>query len=316
MYLAIEIGGTKLQLAVGPGSGQQLVRIERQAVDIGAGAAGIRGQIIEIGSRLIKEFPVTAIGIGFGGPVDVESGVAIKSFHVAGWDGFPLAAWCTRELGVPTVIGNDADLAGLAEARAGGGRGHRVVFYSNIGTGIGGALVVAGHPYRGATGGACEIGHLRPGVDALAADQIVESQASGLGIAAQARAAFELASPAEADAATQLFAACDGQLADLSARHVAQLARQGNAIADRVLRQAVQVYGWALGQVVTLMSPDVIVVGGGVSLIAESLFLHPLRQRVAEYAMPSMQNTYQIVPAQLGEEVVLHGGLAWAELCQ
>ena len=57
MYLAIEIGGTKLQLAVGPGSGQGVVRIERQAVDIAAGAAGIRGQILEIGSRLMKEAP-------------------------------------------------------------------------------------------------------------------------------------------------------------------------------------------------------------------------------------------------------------------
>ena len=160
MYLGIEIGGTKLQLAIGAGDGTPFVEFRRADVCPEEEAGGILRQIEPLGRELIDRHRPTAIGIGFGGPVDAEDGRTIVSHQVEGWADFALAAWCRETFGLPTAISNDADAAGLAEALFGAGRGHRVVFYITVGSGIGGALVVDGRVY-GSGGIASEIGHLR-----------------------------------------------------------------------------------------------------------------------------------------------------------
>ncbi|MFH1266502.1 MAG: ROK family protein, partial [Planctomycetota bacterium] len=162
MFLGIEIGGTKLQLGVGRGNGQPLVELDRLDVDPGRGAEPIRHEIARAAKALIERHAIRAVGVGFGGPVDAASGRTLLSHQVEGWRDFPLRDWCRETLGLPTVVSNDSDSAGLAEARFGAGKGHRVVFYTNVGSGIGGALVVEGEVYRGSSGVAAEIGHLRP----------------------------------------------------------------------------------------------------------------------------------------------------------
>src|SRR5262245_44021694 len=117
MFLGIEIGGTKLQLGVGAGQGSTLVALERLTVDAEAGAEAILEQIREAAPPLIARHGVTAVGFGFGGPVDMAEGRAIKSHQVAGWDDFPLARWCLQALSLPAYVGNDCDVAALAEAR-------------------------------------------------------------------------------------------------------------------------------------------------------------------------------------------------------
>ena len=100
---------------------------------------GIRRQIDQAGRRLIAGHSVRAIGIGFGGPVDAAPGRTMKSHQIEGWHDFPLVDWCRQTLALPAAIANDADAAGLAEARFGAGRGQRIVFYITVGSGIGGA---------------------------------------------------------------------------------------------------------------------------------------------------------------------------------
>lgn len=325
MYLAIEIGGTKLQLAVGTGQGPPLVELERLPVDRSKGAEGIRRQIAELAPSLIQKHQVRAIGIGFGGPVDPAAGRTLKSHHVEGWTDFPLVAWCQETFGLPTALGNDADMAGLGEARFGAGRGAKVCFYSNVGTGIGGSLVIGGRLYTGSAGVACEVGHLRPGLDCLAPEQNLESIAAGWGIEAAARALVQTAAedptlrhlasqwpqPLEAYQA-DLLQRAGGDPAGLTARHVAEAAGAGNLLAKRVWDRACQAYGWALAQVITLIAADVLVLGGGVSLAGEDLFFRPVREYVGQYVFPPLRDTYRIVPAALGEQVVLHGALALA----
>ena len=94
---------------------------------------GILRQIQQIATPLIAEHGIGAIGFGFGGPVDVAAGRVVKSHHVDGWNGFPLADWCRQTLGLPAAVANDSDMAGLGEARFGAGRGVKVVFYTNVG---------------------------------------------------------------------------------------------------------------------------------------------------------------------------------------
>ncbi len=325
MYLAIEIGGTKLQLAVGTGRGGPLTHLCRADVDRSQGAEGIRRQIASLAPPLIEKHRVRAIGIGFGGPVNAEAGRTLKSHHVEGWTDFPLGAWCREQFGLPAALGNDADLAGLGEARFGAGQGAKVCFYSNVGTGIGGALVIGGRLYTGSGGVACEVGHLRPGLHCLQPEQNLESLAAGWGIETAAQRILQNPPPGElwreltasfpeaADSYRgELQERVQGDPKRLTTRVLAEAAATGNPLARQLLDRACRAYGWALAQVVTLLAPDVIVLGGGVSLAGEELFFQPVRQYVHQYVFPPLRNAYRILPAALGEEVVLHGALALA----
>lgn len=313
MFLGIEIGGTKTQLGVGTGADAHLAALERFDVDPVRGAAGILQQIQSAAPRLIAVHGVRGIGIGFGGPVDAAQGRAVKSHHIRGWDQFPLVDWCRRELGLPAVVGNDADLAGLAEAHFGAGRGRNPVFYITVGTGIGGGLIVGGEIYSGNGHGAAELGHLRPGLDAKGSQQTLESLAAGWGIAAQTQRAVAeaLAFDSQDRSAADLLCRA-GTIEAIQARQVAAAAGEGNALAVAVLHSATQALGWGVAQMITLLAPQAVVIGGGVSLMGEKLFLAPVRTAVDQYVFPPLRGTFQIVPAQLGEEMVLYGALKLA----
>src|SRR6478752_2014272 len=165
MFVGIEIGGTKLQLGLGRGDGW-LLGLWRGTVDVAAGGDGIRRQIVAAVPELLATANVNrdelkGVGVGFGGPVDDATRAVIKSHQIAGWDGFPLADWVSELVGVPAVLGNDADVAGLAEALFGAGKGLSPIFYITVGSGIGGGLIINGEIYRGCGRGAAEIGHLQ-----------------------------------------------------------------------------------------------------------------------------------------------------------
>jgi glucokinase len=311
MYLGIEIGGTKLQLGVGAGDGR-LVELVRRDVEAERGADRIRAEIDSAARELAARHRLTGIGYGFGGPVSAESGRVIKSHQVAGWDDFPLVAWTRERLDAPVALGNDCDVAALAEARYGAGKGRKTVFFVTIGTGIGGGLVINAAIHRGAGPAAAEIGHLRPGPDAVDAESTVESIAAGPGIVATVRRRLATVSPTTKYDVADLVERCHGRLEQLTAKQVADAALEGNSIASAAFDSATRALGWAIAQVVTLLSPDVVVLGGGVSLSLPRIFLDPVREQTARYVFPPLAGTYEIVPAALGEEVVVHGALALA----
>jgi len=311
MYLGIEIGGTKLQLAVGSGTGSPLVELQRRDVRVEDGAGGILRQIEIVGRELIERYQPRAIGIGFGGPVDTRAGRTITSHQVEGWHDFALVDWCRETFGLPAALSNDADAAGLAEALFGAGRGHRVVFYITVGSGIGGALVIDGRVYSGGRGIASEIGHLRPGLDADDSRATVESVSSGFGVAEAGRSWLAGENLCDSSAA-DLLARCAGRIEQISGRMIIEAAAAGNVAAQRIFARALQVLGWAIAQMITLVAPQVVVIGGGVPLAGEAMFFEPLRSEVARYVFPPLSRAYSIVPAALGEEVVIHGALAVA----
>ncbi len=120
----------------------------------------------------------------------------IKSHQIEGWDGFPLADWISEMVGLPAALGNDADVAGLAEALFGAGKGLSPIFYITIGSGIGGGLIIDGEIYRGCGCGAAEIGHLRvPSRTVLEREEYIdfdplELHASGWAIGRSVRTNF------------------------------------------------------------------------------------------------------------------------------
>lgn len=313
MFLGIEIGGTKLQLAVGRGDGV-LAGLLRNTVDPNQGADGIRRQIVQAVPELLEQAKIDCgqlrgVGIGFGGPVDDATRTVIKSHQIEGWDNFPLADWIGDLVGLPAVLGNDADVAGLAEALFGAGKGLSPIFYITIGSGIGGGLIINGEIYRGCGRGAAEIGHLWvPFVlDGELRFVPLEQIASGWGIQEWARR--EMARSREAFA---LWADVQGGAANLTARAVADAAAAGHEAAWCILYQAWEKLAEEICHVIALLCPRRIVIGGGVALMGDQLLFEPLRKLVAERVFKPFAACYDIVPAALGEEVVVHGALALA----
>jgi glucokinase len=293
-YLGIEIGGTKLQMGVGADDGV-LAGLWRGAVDTAAGPEGIRQQITQAVPELLAKANIDrsrlkGVGIGFGGPVDDVTRTIIKSHQIEGWDNFPLAQWVSEVVSLPAALGNDADVAGLAEALHGAGKGLSPIFYITIGSGIGGGFIIDGEIYRGIGRGAAEIGHLV--VDSsMDGPIILEKAASGWAIEGRARSVY---------------------MADRTAVSVAEAARKGDGAAMKILSDAWDHLADAIRHVVVLLCPRRIVIGGGVSLMGEPLLFEPLRRKVAERMFKPFADCYDIVAAALGEEVVVHGAIALA----
>lgn len=325
MYLGIEIGGTKLQLGVGDGVGPHLEALERYDVAQENGAAGILRQIEAAAVKLRQQFDLRRVGFGFGGPVDGIAGRVITSHQIEGWTGLALADWVRERLNLPAVVGNDCDCAALAEARYGAGQGHRTVFYITVGTGVGGGLVIDERVHGTDRPAVAEIGHLRPGLLADDAHGTVESLASGRGIAATARACLsdepertvDRLLPAgrpvlDESARSDLLDRCGGDADSLTTLMVGEAAAEGNAGAREILRTGTDTLGWAIAQVMAVVAPDVVVIGGGVSLMGDELFLGPIRAAVGRYLFPPLADTCRLTGPQLGEEVVVHGAVALA----
>ncbi len=284
MFLGIEIGGTKLQLGLGDEDGT-IATLWREDIAIARGAAGIREQILRAVPKLLANAELRAIGVGFGGPTDDATQSVIVSHQVEGWDGFPLASWLTEQFGVPAIICNDADVAGLAEATYGAGKGLSPIFYITVGTGVGGGLIIDGEIYRGVGRGAAEIGHLRI-CHPTKSNEIrpLEDYSSGGGI----ETAYGNTLTAKA------------------------IAAKGDDLANAILDVALQSLAEGICDVIALLCPKRIIVGGGVSLMGEERFFAPLRRLVADRVFSPFAGLTDIVPAALGEEVVIHGALALA----
>jgi glucokinase len=316
MYLGIEIGGTKLQLGLGPGDGT-IAALWRGPVDVKAGGEGIRKQIVAAVPELLNQASlersqVHGVGIGFGGPVDDATRTVIKSHQIEGWNGFPLADWITDLLGWPAALGNDADVAGLAEALFGAGRGMSPVFYITIGSGIGGGLIINGEIYRGCGKGASEVGHLRVPSQSVSGfwRTALEDIASGWGIESEARLQAQVRGP---DGAEHIVRAAGGDPNSISCREVGQAAERGDPFAQEILGPAWEALAEAICAIVCLLAPRRIVIGGGVSLMGEKVLFEPVRNLVTERVFRAFADCYDIVPAALGEAVVVQGALALAK---
>jgi glucokinase len=300
VFLGIEIGGTKLQLVIGDTACHVIGR-RRISVPRDAGGAWIRSQIETCLAEPSEGFELLGVGVGFGGPVDRDAGRIARSHQVDGWENFPLRDWLSERAGrVPVAVENDANTAGFGEAVAGAGAGFQTVFYCNFGSGVGGALVTGRGAaiYHGAPPGEMEFGHLRLGRDG----GTVESKCSGWAVDERIR---KECARAPRDSTLARLAAMDpgGE-----SRHLAAALAASDPLAERVLRDVAADIGFALSHVVHLAHPDVIVLGGGLSLVGELL-----RAAVAEALAPHVMEAFRPPPwvalTALGEDSVPVGAL-------
>ena len=299
MNLGIEIGGTKLQVVIGDERGTIQTR-RRFAVDRAGGAEGIRRQIEGAISELAGPRKPSAVGVGFGGPVDWKTGKVVRSHQIEGWTGFDLAAWLQRLTGAPVFVDNDANVAGLAEAVNGAGVGFDPVFYITLGSGLGGGLVVEGRIYHGASGGECEIGHVR--LDR--SGTTLESRCSGWAVDATIRS-LEATEPRSA------LCGMIGPSRGGEARHLAAALQLGDVAARRILDETAGDVAFALSHAVHLFHPQAIVVGGGLRGVGEPLRA-AIEAAMGGYIMDAFKPGPRVLLSGLGEDVVPAGALLLA----
>ena len=306
LAIGIEIGGTKTQVGIGSSSGVLLpAGVLQKRVVPENGAQGIRKDLVsmveeKLGGNHLKLADITKIGIGFGGPVDTNSGIILKSYQVDGWDHFPLKEWAEKQWGKPAFIQNDANAAGLAESLHGNGSGYSRVFYMTLGSGIGGGWIVDGKIDNGQGLGAAEIGHTWV-PDPVEGEPVeLEQICSGWAIGRRARLAASKQKTLMIDLA--------GIVDRIDAKVVYAAAERGDEIANRILTETCQTLGLAISNVVALLHPERIILGGGVSLMGP-LFWDKLRESAKSKMMPAFAAGVEIVPAKLKENVVVIGAL-------
>ena len=300
-YLGIEIGGTKLQLGLGDESAVIKQRW-RLTVEREFGAVGIRRQIQSTLSEILANVSLEGIGVGFGGPVDWRTGRICRSHQIEGWSEFDLGNWLQSLTRLPVRVDNDANVAALGEARHGAGKGFNPVFYVTLGSGVGGGLVVDGHIYHGAQPGESEIGHVR--LDRQGT--IIEHRCSGWAVDAKIR---DLIAKEPSSLLGRLTAGKVGG----EARHLAAALQEGDLAAKKVLEDTAEDLSFGLSHVIHLFHPELILLGGGLSLLGE-----PLRRSVAnavgQFTMEAFAPGPRIGLAGLGEDAVPIGALVLAQL--
>ena len=298
--IGIEIGGTKTQVVFGGRDGKIFDR-QRFKVDRALGAQGIRNQI-QSAIKVYKENNdgLIGIGVGFGGPVNRKSGQIACSHQIKGWAGFPLGAWLNELSGLPVVMDNDANVAALGEALAGAGVGLNPVFYVTLGSGVGGGSVVDGDIYHGATPGESEIGHIRLDRSGL----IVEQECSGWAVDQKVRHAIQ-------EYPNSGLAKVVGSHSSNEAKYLGPALAEGCHLAQNILTEMSQSLAFALSHVTHLFHPEVIVLGGGLSLLGDVL-ISQVCESFPSFLMDTLKPGPKIKLAELREDAVPVGALLMA----
>ncbi|MEW6629796.1 MAG: ROK family protein [Pseudomonadota bacterium] len=303
LALAFDLGGTELRGALVERGGEVVARVSEQTL-AGAGSEAVIGQIIALADKLLKEHPqarVVGIGMCAPGPLDPKAGIVIGPPTLAGWHNVPLIDILSRQFGLPVRLENDANAAALGEWRFGAGRGTDSMVFVTVSTGIGGGVIGDGRIYHGRRGLAAEIGHMTitgEGDRCFCGNVgCFEAVASGTALGRRA---------------TRLTAARDGSLlrqvandGEVSARHVVEAARMGDATARELVEAEAKWLGIGFTNLLHLYSPEVIVMGGGLAN-GFDLLAPGMRATIDGRAMAAYRDV-PVVPAELGDRAGLVG---------
>jgi glucokinase len=312
--IGVDVGGTKVAAGFVDAQGEihQHTRVPMNSHGTAEeGLAAVTNAIDEL-LKLSPERSATLrrIGICAPGPLDPRTGVVLNPPNVTCWRNYPLAAEIARRYGVATVkLENDAKSAGLAEALWGAGRGYRNVFYTCIGTGIGAGILFDGRIYHGRTGAADEAGHMVIDYHGPACGcgkkGCIEALASGTAIGKRARAKLT-EQPALKSAMLDL---AGGNIDAVTSEIVGRAYAAGDSQAKEVLMETIHLITIWLGNIVDLLEPDVIIIGGGVAAMLNPFFEN-IREQLPAWSLNKRCLEIPIVPARYGAEAGIAGGAA------
>ena len=246
---------------------------------------------------------VQGIGISSPGPLNPKTGVIIAPPNLPGWENVPLREMIADTFDLPVYVGNDANVAALAEASRGAAQGCRHVVYITVSTGIGSGVISEGRLVSGCAGLAAELGHIPVIVEPNQVSSI-EIEAAGPAIARRVKAALA------AGATSRALDLVDGELEGIDAKVVGMAAARGDGLAISSLAYAGRMIGLGIVTAVLLFNPEIVVVGGGVTKTGDLLFA-PMRQAVADHILDSaFVKDLRIEEAALGDDVALVGAAA------
>ena len=248
------------------------------------------------------KYPIQAIGVSCGGPLDSRKGLILSPPNLPGWDEVPIVERLSKTYGVPAHLQNDANACAVAEWKFGAGKGTENMVFCTMGTGFGAGLILNGRLYAGANDNAGEIGHVRLtelGPVGYGKQGSVEGFCSGGGIAQVGRT-FALAAIQQGNPPS--FCQTIGDLDKITAKSLALAAQQGDEVAIAVWQAVGHYLGKALAVLIDIINPERIVIG---SIFARSgeLLRKPMEETIRAEALSHAAKVCEIVPAELGEAI-------------
>lgn len=313
LLLGFDIGGTKIAYVLADTDGRILGRSRTPTQLSGDPREDVR-QIAEEALALLDRSraegvtgELCAAGASVPGPFDVERGLLLHPPNMPGWDRVPVRDWLAESLGCPVSLENDANAAGLAEARFGAGRGHSHVVYMTMSTGVGGGLILGGRVERGASGAAGEVGHVPvewPGeICGCGMPGCLEAYVGGLNWTKRLRTV----TPADSE-----LARIAGGVEKALPEHAVAAAKNGCPFALTELERFNEYLARGIVQITFTLDPDVIVLGTICVAAGDELCFEPLRAKVRERLWPNYADSLDIVPAALGDDLPYRAGICVA----
>jgi len=312
--MGVDVGGTKIAAGLVDESGAILQHARAPMAAKGEASAGLTAVISAI-EAVGKQFDghaglpaaVAGIGICAPGPLDPNRGVVINPPNLPCWRNYPLAHEVAKIFRVPVKVDNDANAAALAEAQWGAGRGYRNLFYATVGTGLGTGIIFDGRIYHGRTGAAAEGGHVsidyRGPRCGCGKSGCIEALAAGPAIARRARAKLS------AGRESGMLALAGGKIEAVTSEMVGQACAEGDAVAREVLLETVDLLALWLGNMVDLLEPDVMIMGGGVAAMLSPL-LGEISKRLPACCINSRCGEIPLLMAHYGADAGIAGGAA------
>ena len=309
LYIGIEIGATKQQAALGTADGRLLhtitgkIPLPRGAQDVLDWLSAKVPELLRMEERFGGR--VRSLAAGFGGEIESSTGRTLNSVQVPGWEDFPLRGWLEETFSMPAEVLNDTVSGGFSELYLGRGKEAGNVFYTNIGSGIGGAFFIDRVYYDGVGYGAAYFGNTyipdwqspEPG-----AMTRVEEICSGLGIERRLRR------PGYVPAGSRIMEMCGGDPAGISCRMLEDAARAWDPFALEEVDRIARSYSIGLSNVLTLMSPELVIIGGGVAKMG-GLLLDRVREYTDRIAFISCRGHYTIEQSVMMDDAVIAGAV-------
>jgi glucokinase len=308
-FIGVDVGGTKVAAGLANAAGEifHAARVPMNAANAASGLASVASAIDAVRAAARSNDVISGIGICAPGPLDPRTGIVLNPPNLPGWRNFPLADLVAKAYRLPVRVDNDGNAAALAEALWGAGRGYRNVFYATIGTGIGTGIVFDGRIYHGRTGAAAEGGHMtidyRGPRCACGKFGCIEALASGPSIARRA--------------SEKLAAGQHSLILDQTGDHLDRITGEmvggafvaGDLLAKDVLQETAMFLTVWLGNIVDLLEPDVMIVGGGVASMLQP-FLGEIRNHISSWCVNSRCQEIPLIMAHYGAEAGIAGGAA------
>ncbi|MBE2266919.1 MAG: ROK family protein [Anaerolinea sp.] len=303
--IGIDLGGTRLRVAR---LDHDMNILDRREI-LTRADQGLETTLTRMKELIRESLPtdpntlISGIGISAPGPSNPNTGVIVAPPNLPGWHNVPIVQILQKEFGFSTYLGNDANVAALAEIARGAARGYRHVIFMTISTGIGGGIVSDGRLLLGKDGLGAEVGHVQMVLEDGRVSTL-EKEAAGPALARQAVMQIE------AGAVSIMRDMVEGNLSRISGSVVGNAALQGDAVARAIVERAGMLIGLGIVSLLHIFNPEIIVLGGGVSSIGDLLF-NPMRAAIERHSIDrSYWDTLQIRQAELGENVSVVGAAA------